>query len=119
MLAASHRYFHRAADVLNLAPKVRDILLTPNRTLKVEIVEEADDGSLMHYTGFRVQHNSARGPCKGGLRYHPSMDEDHAAALANLMTWKTAIVDVPFGGAKGGIDCDPSKMSKAAAAFAG
>jgi glutamate dehydrogenase (NAD(P)+) len=112
MLEASHRYFHRAADVLDLAPKVREVLLAPNRVIKAEIVEEGDDGQLMHYTGFRVQHNSARGPCKGGLRYHPSMDEDHAAALANLMTWKTAIVDVPFGGAKGGIDCDPSRMSR-------
>ncbi len=112
MLEASHRYFHQAADVLNLSPKVRDILLTPNRVIKVEIVEEADDGQLMHFTGFRVQHNNARGPCKGGLRYHPSMDEDHASALANLMTWKTAIVDVPFGGAKGGIDCDPAQMSR-------
>ena len=112
MLEASHRYFHRAADVLDLSPKIRDVLLCPNRVIKVEIVEEADDGRLMHFTGIRVQHNSARGPCKGGLRYHPSMDEDHAAALANLMTWKTAIVDVPFGGAKGGIDCDPSKMSR-------
>jgi glutamate dehydrogenase (NAD(P)+) len=112
MLEASHRYFHRAADVLSLPPKVRDVLLTPNRVIKVEIVEEADDGQLMHYTGFRVQHNSARGPCKGGLRYHPTMDEDHASALANLMTWKTAIVDVPFGGAKGGINCDPSQMSR-------
>jgi glutamate dehydrogenase (NAD(P)+) len=112
MLEASHRYFHHAADVLNLAPKVREVLLTPNRVIKVEIVDEADDGQLMHYTGFRVQHNSARGPCKGGLRYHPTMDEDHATALANLMTWKTAIVDVPFGGAKGGINCDPSQMSR-------
>jgi len=112
MLEASHRYFHAAADVLDLAPKVREVLLAPNRVIKVEIVEEADDGQLMHYTGFRVQHNSSRGPCKGGLRYHPSMDEDHAGALANLMTWKTAIVDVPFGGAKGGIDCDPSRMSR-------
>ena len=112
MLEASHRYFHRAADVLDLAHKVREVLLTPNRVIKVEIVEEADDGQLMHFTGFRVQHNSARGPCKGGLRYHPTMDEDHASALANLMTWKTAIVDVPFGGAKGGIDCDPSQMSR-------
>jgi len=112
MLAASHRYFHQAADVLNLAPKIREILLTPNRVIKVEVVEEADDGQLMHFTGFRVQHNSARGPCKGGLRYHPTMDEDHASALANLMTWKTAIVDVPFGGAKGGIDCDPSQLSR-------
>jgi glutamate dehydrogenase (NAD(P)+) len=112
MLKASHQYFHRAADVLGLAPKVREILLAPARTIKVEIVEEADDGHLMHFTGFRVQHNSARGPFKGGLRYHPSMDEDHATALANLMTWKTAIVDVPFGGAKGGINCDPSRMSR-------
>jgi glutamate dehydrogenase (NAD(P)+) len=80
--------------------------------VKVEVIEEGDDGKLMHFHGFRVQHNSARGPCKGGLRYHPSMDEDHASALANLMTWKTAIVDVPFGGAKGGIDCDPSGMSR-------
>jgi glutamate dehydrogenase (NAD(P)+) len=112
MLEASHRYFHQAADALDLAPKVRDILLTPNRTIKVEIVDEADDGQLVRYTGFRVQHNNARGPCKGGLRYHPAMDEDHAAALANLMTWKTAVVDVPFGGAKGGIDCDPSQMSR-------
>jgi glutamate dehydrogenase (NAD(P)+) len=112
MLEASHHYFHQAADVLNLAPKIRDILLTPSRVIKVEIIEEADDGQLMHYKGFRVQHNNARGPCKGGLRFHPSMDEDHASALANLMTWKTAIVDVPFGGAKGGIDCDPSKMSR-------
>ena len=112
MLEASHHYFHQAADVLNLAPKVREILLTQSRVIKVEIIEEADDGQLMHYKGFRVQHNNARGPCKGGLRFHPSMDEDHASALANLMTWKTAIVDVPFGGAKGGIDCDPSKMSR-------
>ncbi|MBW2494952.1 MAG: glutamate dehydrogenase [Deltaproteobacteria bacterium] len=112
MLEASHRYFHRAADLLDLAPKVREVLLTPNRVIKVEIVDETDDGKLMHYTGFRVQHNSARGPCKGGLRYHPAMDEDHATALANLMTWKTAIVDVPFGGAKGGINCDPNEMSR-------
>ncbi len=112
MLETSHHYFHQAADVLGLAPKVRDVLLTPNRTIKVEIVEEADNGELMHFIGYRVQHNNARGPCKGGLRFHPTMDEDHASALANLMTWKTAIVDVPFGGAKGGINCDPSKMSR-------
>jgi len=112
MLETTHHYFHQAADVLGLAPKVRDVLLTPNRTIKVEIVEEADNGELMHFIGYRVQHNNARGPCKGGLRFHPTMDEDHASALANLMTWKTAIVDVPFGGAKGGINCDPSKMSR-------
>lgn len=112
MLEETHRYFHQAADILDLSPKVRDILLTPARVIKVKFVEEDDEGRLMHFTGFRVQHNNVRGPFKGGLRYHPTMDEDHASALANLMTWKTAIVDVPFGGAKGGIDCDPSKLSR-------
>ncbi len=112
MLEESHRYFHQAADVLDLAPKVRDILLAPMRVVKVAFVEEGDDGELMHFTGYRVQHNNARGPFKGGLRYHPTMDEDHASALANLMTWKTAIVDVPYGGGKGGIDCDPSQLSR-------
>ena len=112
MLEAVHCYFHQAADVLDLTPKVRDILFMPARVIKVAFVEEDDAGKLMHFTGFRVQHNNARGPFKGGLRYHPTMNEDHVSALANLMTWKTAIVDVPYGGAKGGIDCDPSQMSR-------
>ncbi len=110
MLAESHHYFHKAADVLKLPDKVRTILLTPRRSVKAEIVIEGEDGELYSYNGYRVQHNTARGPMKGGLRYHPAMDEDHAAALANLMTWKTAVVDVPYGGAKGGIDCDPRSM---------
>ena len=92
--------------------RVRTILLTPRRSIKVEIAFEGDDGELHIYNGYRVQHNMARGPMKGGLRYHPAMDEDHAAALANLMTWKTAVVDVPFGGAKGGINCDPRAMAE-------
>ena len=112
MLEDSHYYFQKAADVLNLTERLREILWAPIRTVKVDLVIDDDDGKLQHYQGFRVQHNKARGPMKGGLRYHPDMDEDHAAALANLMTWKTAIVDVPFGGAKGGINCDPSKMSE-------
>jgi len=112
MLEASHHYFHKAAKILDLSDKLQEILLTPRRVVKVEIVTEADDGQLLHHLGFRVQHNNARGPMKGGLRFHPSMDEDHAAALANLMTWKTAVVDVPFGGAKGGINCDPAEMSE-------
>ena len=110
MLAESHIYFHKAADVLGLPDNVRTILLTPRRSVKVEIVIEGEGGELQTYNGYRVQHNTARGPMKGGLRYHPAMDEDHAAALANLMTWKTAVVDVPYGGAKGGIDCDPRSM---------
>jgi len=112
MLAESHIYFHKAADVLGLSDQVRTILLTPHRTVKVGIAIEGEDGELQSYEGYRVQHNLARGPMKGGLRYHPAMDEDHAAALANLMTWKTAVVDVPFGGAKGGINCDPHALSE-------
>jgi len=112
MLAESHFYFNKAADVLGLSDKVRTILLTPHRTVKVGIAIEGEDGELQSYEGYRVQHNLARGPMKGGLRYHPAMDEDHAAALANLMTWKTAVVDVPFGGAKGGINCDPHALSE-------
>jgi len=112
MLAESHFYFHKAADVLGLPDKVRTILLTPRRSVKVEIAFEGEDGELQIYNGYRVQHNMARGPMKGGLRYHPAMDEDHAAALANLMTWKTAVVEVPYGGAKGGINCDPRSMSE-------
>ena len=78
MLSDSQHYFGRAADVLGLSPKIRAILLTPRRCVKVEIVVESDDGKLMHFIGYRVQHSDARGPYKGGLRYHPSMDEDHA-----------------------------------------
>jgi glutamate dehydrogenase (NAD(P)+) len=111
MLSDSHFFFNKAADVLRLQDKVRHILLSPKRSIKVEIAIEDSNDELQHYTGYRVQHNNARGPMKGGLRFHPSMNEDHAAALANLMTWKTAVVDVPFGGAKGGIDCDPHAMS--------
>ncbi|NOQ83955.1 MAG: glutamate dehydrogenase [Myxococcales bacterium] len=112
MLEDSHYYFNKAADVLGLGDHVREILITPRRVVKVEIVTEDDAGELIHCVGFRTQHNNARGPYKGGLRFHPSMDEDHASALANLMTWKTAIAGVPFGGAKGGIDCDPHTMTK-------
>jgi glutamate dehydrogenase (NAD(P)+) len=112
MLAESHHFFHKAADVLGLSDKIRTILLTPRRSIKVELAIEDENGELQIYNGYRVQHNMARGPMKGGLRYHPAMDEDHAAALANLMTWKTAVVDVPYGGAKGGINCDPRKMSE-------
>jgi len=112
MLAESHFYFHKAADVIGLSDKVRTILLTPYRTVKVGIAIEGEDGELQSYEGYRVQHNNARGPMKGGLRFHPSMDEEHAAALANLMTWKTAVVDVPYGGAKGGINCDPHALSE-------
>lgn len=113
MLDTTNQFFNRAADHLGLGEQLRAILQTPNRVVRVEIITESDDGGLHHHLGFRVQHSDARGPMKGGLRYHPSMDEDHAASLASLMTWKTAVANLPYGGAKGGINCDPSKLSEA------
>ena len=112
MLEASHTYFHKAAEVLEIPTKLREILLSPFRVVKVEIITEGDNAKLKHHFGFRVQHNRARGPMKGGLRYHPTVDEEEATALANLMTWKTAVVDIPYGGAKGGINCDPTELSE-------
>lgn len=112
MLGTVNLFFGRAADYLELSEQLRTMLQTPRRVVRVEIVTESDDGGLLHHMGYRVQHNAARGPMKGGLRYHPSMDEDHAASLASLMTWKTALVNVPYGGAKGGINCDPAKLSE-------
>ena len=111
MLDESLYYFNRAADVLGLSDTVRKVLQTPLRSVKVELVTESDTGEILSHIGYRVQHNQARGPMKGGLRFHPTMDEDHAGALASLMTWKTAVVDVPYGGAKGGINCDPATLS--------
>ncbi len=90
---------------------MRQILRTSYRELTVQVPVRMDDGTLEVYTGYRVQHNAARGPYKGGIRYHPDADLDEVRALAALMTWKTAIVDVPFGGAKGGVQCDAATMS--------
>lgn len=104
-------FFRRAAKRMDLVERIQTLLLTPSRMFKVEVAVELDNGELGNFTGFRVQHSNARGPFKGGLRYHKHMDEDHASALAALMTWKTAIIDVPYGGAKGGINCDPRSMS--------
>ena len=112
MLEATNLFFSRAADFLDLSEQLRTVLLTPRRVVRVEIVTESDDGELLHHLGYRVQHNNVRGPMKGGLRFHPSMDEDHAASLASLMTWKTAVVNIPYGGAKGGINCDPHSLSE-------
>jgi glutamate dehydrogenase (NAD(P)+) len=104
-------YFRKAAQVMGLPERIQRMLQNPDRVVKVELTIELDSGDLGVFTGYRVQHNDARGPFKGGLRYHPTMDEDHAKALASLMTWKTAVVDIPYGGAKGGIDCDPKQLS--------
>ncbi len=106
-----NRQFDEAADILEMAAEFRDILKTPYREVSVALPIRMDDGSMKVFHGFRVQHNGVRGPQKGGIRYHPDLDLDDVRALASLMTWKTAVVNIPFGGAKGGVQCDPSKMS--------
>jgi glutamate dehydrogenase (NAD(P)+) len=103
--------FDRAADLLDLSEAMRVALKTPYREVMVEIPVICEAGDLRTFRGYRVQHNLARGPMKGGLRYHPDVDLDEARALASLMTWKTAVVDLPYGGAKGGINCNPRDPS--------
>lgn len=110
---AVNRYFGEAAEILDLDPDSCAILTSTYREISVQVPVRMDDGSLVVAQGYRVQHNGARGPYKGGIRYHPNADLDEVRGLASLMTWKTALVDVPFGGAKGGIAVDPSTMSAA------
>ncbi len=105
-------YFDRAADQLELQESTRRLLKMPKREITVEVPVEMDDGRIETLVGFRVQHNNARGPMKGGLRYHPEVDLDEVRALASLMTWKTAVVNIPYGGAKGGIAVSPRKLSR-------
>lgn len=106
-----NRQFDEAADLLSLTQELRELLKTPYREITVAMPIRMDDGTLRVFKGYRVQHNGVRGPQKGGLRYHPDLDLDDVRALASLMTWKTAVVNIPFGGAQGGVQCDPSKMS--------
>ena len=103
--------FDRAAQLLDLDPDLYAVLRVPNRELKVYIPTKMDSGRIQVFEGFRVQHNFARGPAKGGIRYAPDVSLDEVRALAAWMTWKCAVVNVPFGGAKGGIICDPQIMS--------
>ena len=105
--------FDVAAQKLNLDPGLTKYLRTPNRELIVHIPIALDNGKLEVFDGYRVQHNIARGPCKGGIRYAPNVTLDEIRGLAAEMTWKCAVVNIPFGGAKGGIICDPSKLSPA------
>ncbi len=105
-------YFRRAARVMDLSPRVERMLITPFREVKVDVSITLDSGELGTFIGYRVQHDRSRGPMKGGLRYHPTVDLDEALGLASLMTWKTAVVNLPYGGAKGGIAVDPSKISE-------
>ncbi|XP_026401504.1 glutamate dehydrogenase 2 [Papaver somniferum] len=111
-LAATNRNFRHAARILGLDSKLEKSLMIPFREIKVECTIPKDDGTLVSYVGFRVQHDNARGPMKGGIRYHPEVDHDEVNALAQLMTWKTAVADIPYGGAKGGIGCSPRDLSK-------
>ena len=110
-LEAARQQFESAADHLALDDGLRAVLRVPQREYTTNFPVRMDDGSIRVFTGYRVQHNTARGPAKGGLRYHPSTDLDDVRALAMWMTWKCALVDVPFGGAKGGVTADPRLMS--------
>ncbi len=109
---ATTYFFNKAADQLCLPDWVRKLLITSKRELTVQVVVEMDDGRVETYLGYRVQHDNARGPMKGGLRYHPEVSLDEVRSLASLMTWKTAVANIPYGGAKGGVAVDPSTLSR-------
>jgi glutamate dehydrogenase (NAD(P)+) len=100
-----------AAKYLNLDPGATEMLKNTKRELIVHFPVQMDNGTIRIFTGYRVQHNVARGPAKGGIRYHPDVDLDEMRALAMWMTWKSAVVNIPFGGAKGGVQCNPKEMS--------
>ncbi len=105
--------FARGARHVKADPGVLENLLRPARTTRIEFPVSMDNGAIRMFTGYRVQHNNARGPFKGGIRYHPAVSEDEVKALAAWMTWKTAVMEIPFGGAKGGVVCDPKALSTA------
>jgi glutamate dehydrogenase (NAD(P)+) len=109
---AVNRYFEEAARIIDLDEEMHSILTSTYREIAVQVPVRLDNGGLVVVRGYRVQHNGARGPYKGGVRYHPDADLEEIRALASLMTWKTALLDVPFGGAKGGITVDPNGMSQ-------
>ena len=104
-------YFRKAARIMDLSAHVERMLVTPFREVKVDVSITLDNGELGTFIGYRVQHDNSRGPMKGGLRYHPTVDMDEAQGLASLMTWKTAVVNLPYGGAKGGIAVDPARLT--------
>lgn len=105
-------YFREAAETVNLPDYMFEVLESSYRETDVQVPVHMDDGSLRVYRGYRVQHNGARGPYKGGIRYHPAVDISEVRALASLMTWKTALLNLPFGGAKGGVNVDPTDLTE-------
>lgn len=107
----TQHFLQQAFEILGVDQDMQRILMTPSRELRVELTLRRDDGTISDFIGYRVQHDDSRGPFKGGLRYHPEVDIDEVRSLASLMTWKTAVVGVPFGGAKGGIQVDPAHLS--------
>lgn len=111
MIDSVRQQFDKAADIMDLNPNIRKILANTNNELVVHFPVRLDNGSVEVFTGYRVQHNNALGPYKGGLRYHPAIELDDAKALAIWMTWKTSLAGLPYGGGKGGIQLDPSKYS--------
>ena len=114
MTSAWHTVLHRldsAAELAGVAPDVIATLRKPARILEVAVPVRMDDGRVEVFTGWRVQHDTTRGPAKGGIRFHPDLDVDEVMALAASMTFKTALLDLPFGGAKGGVRCDPTVLS--------
>jgi glutamate dehydrogenase (NAD(P)+) len=111
-LEETQYFFDKAASLLGLPPFEALQLRTPHREVRVECTIRMDGGEIGTFIGYRIQHDNSRGPFKGGLRYHPDVDAQEVTALASLMTWKTAVVGVPYGGAKGGIQCDPASLSE-------
>ena len=110
--AIAQQQFDTAAEYLKMPKDLAEVLKRPKRQLIVSIPIEMDDGSIRVFEGYRVQHNIARGPAKGGIRYHPNVTLDEVKALASWMTWKCGTVNIPYGGGKGGITCNPKEMSQ-------
>jgi glutamate dehydrogenase/leucine dehydrogenase len=109
---AAMQNFDLAANMLELDPNIREIIKYPERILEVSLPVRMDDGHVRRFEGYRVQHSTARGPAKGGIRYHPNVTLDEVKALATWMTWKCAVVNIPYGGGKGGVTCSPKDMSQ-------
>ena len=112
LLDVVHKQFDRAAEHIDIDPGIRELMKTGQREFVVHFPVRMDDGSVRVFEGYRVQHSISRGPAKGGVRFHPEVDLESMRALAALMSWKCALMSLPFGGAKGGVRCDPKTLSR-------